>query len=52
MYRVGGVAAQFVRRNIIPGALRIPSGAVPVFARGLKHTAPTYIVGSPGLHNR
>src|SRR3984893_1516170 len=30
----------------IPGALSISKGAVPGLARGLGHTAPTYIVGS------
>ena len=32
--------------KIILGALPIPKGAVPVLARGLGHTAPTYAVGS------
>ena len=32
--------------NFILGALPIPKGAVPVLARGLGHTAPTYTVGS------
>ena len=30
----------------IPGALSISKGAVPGLARGLGHTAPTYVVGS------
>ena len=30
----------------IPGALSILKGAVPDFAPGLGHTAPTYVVGS------
>jgi hypothetical protein len=40
-------AARFVRRRI-PGALSISKGAVPGRARGLGHTAPTYVVGIPG----
>ncbi len=32
--------------DIIPGALPIFKGTVPVLARGLGHTVPTYVVGS------
>ena len=34
----------------IPGALSISEGAVPGLARGLGHTAPTYLVGSRDRH--
>ena len=32
----------------IPGPFSIQTGAVPGLARGLGHTAPTYVVGVPG----
>ena len=41
--RVAGCAVCVI---FILGALPIPKGAVPVLARGLGHTAPTYAVGS------
>ena len=40
------IAGCVVCVKIILGALPIPKGAVPVLARGLGHTAPTYAVGS------
>lgn len=33
------------QETCIPGALSILTGAVPERARGLVHTAPTYVVG-------
>ena len=45
---MGGCGAGWRVRTTFLGAVRSPSGAVPVFARGLRHMAPTYYITEPG----